>query len=137
MSGSAGTTATDSPRWTRAREIPDGDPARHQRGPGAGEECWRERWNHPEGELGETLVADTEVIVLLEGRAPIRRRGDGQVQHCNAVPGTIWICPAGVYEDNIHLYGEVRESIHLFLPKLPFSATALREIERRSRQGSP
>ena len=87
-------------------------------------ECWR----HPEGELGETLVADTEVIVMLEGRAPIRRRGDGQVQHCNAVPGTVWICPAGVYEDMIHLYGEVRESIHLFLPATPFSATALREM---------
>ena len=87
-----------------------------------------DRWSNPEGELGETLVADTEVIVLLEGRAHIRRRGDGQVQHCNAVPGTIWICPAGVYEDMIHVYGEVRESIHLFLPALPFSATALREM---------
>ena len=94
---------------------------------------WRgllaERWTNPEGELGETLVADTEVIVLLEGRLPIRRRGDGQVQLCNAVPGTIWICPAGVYEDMIHLHGEVRESIHLFLPALPFSGTALREID--------
>ena len=93
---------------------------------------WRgllaERWTNPEGELGETLVTDTEVIVLLEGRLPIRRRGDGQVQHCTAVPGTIWICPAGVYEDMIHLYGKVRESLHLFLPALPFSGTALREM---------
>ena len=29
----------------------------------------------------------------------------------------------------IHLYGEVRESIHLFLPALPLSETALREID--------
>ena len=28
----------------------------------------------------------------------------------------------------IHLYGEVRESIHLFLPALPLAETALREI---------
>ena len=65
---------------------------------------------------------------MLQGRLPIRRRGDGEVQHCNAVPGTIWLCPAGVYEDMIHLYGEVRESIHLFLPALPLAETALREI---------
>ena len=50
---------------------------------------------------------------MLQGRLPIRRRGDGQVQYCNAVPGTIWVCPAGVCEDMVHLYGGVRESIHL------------------------
>ena len=87
-----------------------------------------ERWSNPEGDLGAVQVRDTEVIVMLQGRLPIRRRGDGQVQHCNAVPGTIWICPAGVYEDMIHLYGEVRESIHVFLPALPLAETALREI---------
>ena len=88
-----------------------------------------ERWSHLEGELGEVQVRDTEIIVMLQGRLPIRRRGDGREQHCNAVPGTIWLCPAGVSEDMIHLYGEVRESIHLFLPALPLSETAPREID--------
>ena len=86
------------------------------------------RWRNPAGDLGAVQVRDTEVIVMLQGRLPIRRRGDGEVQHCNAVPGTIWLCPAGVYEDMIHLYGEVRESIHLFLPAVPLAETALREI---------
>ena len=83
-----------------------------------------ERWRNPEGDLGAVQVSDTEIIVMLQGRLPIRRRGDGKVQHCNAVPGTIWLCPAGVYEDMIHLYGEVRESIHLFLPAVPLAETA-------------
>ena len=87
-----------------------------------------ERWRNPEGDLGAVQVRDTEIIVMLQGRLLVRRRGDGQVQHCNAVPGTIWLCPAGVYEDMIHLYGEVRESIHLFLPAVPLAETALREI---------
>ena len=87
-------------------------------------ECWR----HSEGDLGEVEVRDTEVIVMLQGQLPIRRRGDGRQQHCDAVPGTIWLCPAGVHEDMIHLYGEVLESIHLFLPASPLSETALREI---------
>ena len=87
-----------------------------------------ERWRNPAGDLGAVQVRDTEIIVMLQGRLLVRRRGDGEIQHCNAVPGTIWLCPAGVYEDMIHLYGEVRESIHLFLPAVPLAETALREI---------
>ena len=86
-----------------------------------------ERWTHSEGDLGEVEVRDTEVIVLLQGRLHVRRRGDGQMQHCNAVPGTIWLCPNGVEEDMIRLYGEVHESIHLFLPALPLSQTVVQE----------
>ncbi len=86
-----------------------------------------ERWSHSEGDLGEVRVRDTEVIVLLQGRLRVRRRGDSQLQHCNAVPGTIWLCPNGVEEDMIRLYGEVHESIHLFLPALPLSQTLVQE----------
>ena len=86
-----------------------------------------ERWTHSEGDLGEVQVRDTEVIVLLQGRLHVRRRGDGQLQHCNAVPGTIWLCPNGVEEDMIRLYGEVQESIHIFLPTLPLSQTVVQE----------
>lgn len=88
-----------------------------------------ERWTHSEGDLGEVEVRDTEVIVMLRGQLPIRRRGDGREQRCDAVPGTIWLCPAGVQEDMIHLYGEVRERLHLFLPASPLSETALREMD--------
>ena len=88
-----------------------------------------ERWSHTEGDLGEVEVRDTEVIVMLDGQLPIRRRGDGQMQHCNAVPGMIWLCPNGVHEDMIHLFGDVRESMHLFLPAVPLSQTSVREID--------
>ena len=88
-----------------------------------------ERWQHSEGDLGEDEARDTEVIVMLRGRLHIRRRGDGQLQRCDAVPGTIWLCPNGVYEDMIRLYGEVEESIHLFLPASPLSKTVQRELD--------
>ncbi len=74
-------------------------------------------------------MRDTEIIVMLQGHLPIRRRGDGRQQRCDAVPGTIWVCPAGVHEDMIHLYGEVRESLHIFLPASPWSVTVLREMD--------
>ena len=88
-----------------------------------------ERWRHSEGNLGEVQVRDTEIIVMLQGRLHVRRRGDGQLQHCDAVPGTVWLCPDGVCEDMIHLYGEVEESIHIFLPSSPLSATVLQELD--------
>ena len=88
-----------------------------------------ERWRHSEGELGEVQVRDTEVIVMLRGRLHVRRRGDGRLQHCDAIPGTIWLCPNGVREDMIRLYGEVEESLHLYLPASLLSATALREFD--------
>ena len=88
-----------------------------------------ERWRNAEGDLGDVEVRDTEVIVLVDGHLPIRRRGDGQLQQCDAVPGTVWLCPNGVHEDMIHLYGEVRESLHLFLPDSPLSESVLRELD--------
>ena len=66
---------------------------------------------------------------MLQGRLHVRRRGDGRVQHHDATPGSVWLCPAGVHEDMIHLYGEVGESLHLYLPPSPFSATALQELD--------
>lgn len=88
-----------------------------------------EVWSHTEGDLGEVEVRDTEIIVMRHGNLPIRRRGDGRLEHCHAVPGTVWLCPNGVQEDMIHLYGDVHESLHLFLPESPLSAMALREID--------
>jgi len=103
---------------------------RHQTSRGRG---WHgllaERWSHSEGDLGEIEPRDTEVIVMLRGGLRVRRRGDGRLQEHEAVPGTVWICPAGIREDMIHLYGEIEESVHIYLPATPFSATALQDLD--------
>ena len=88
-----------------------------------------ERWAHSEGDLGEVEQHNLEVIVMLRGCLHVRRRGGGRLEYHAAVPGTVWLCPPGIREDMIHLYGEVRESLHLYLPALPLAATALREID--------
>ena len=88
-----------------------------------------ERWRHAEGDLGEVAPRDTEVIVMVHGRLRVRRRGDGRIQYHDATPGSVWLCPAGIHEDMIHLYGEVEESLHLYLPPSPLSVTALRELD--------
>ena len=88
-------------------------------------ECWR----HAPGELGPVKPRDTEIAILIDGALRVRRRGDGRVQQHDAVPGTIWLCPAGVAEDKIQLFGNVRESLHLFLPASPLVTGAFEEFE--------
>ena len=88
-----------------------------------------ERWTHGEGELAEFLPRETEIAVMLEGRVHLRRRGDGRLQHSDAVPGMIWLCPAGIREDMIKAYGDIAEMIHIYLPAMQLSDTALRELD--------
>lgn len=88
-----------------------------------------ERWSHSEGDLGEVRPRDTEIVVMLEGSVHVRRRGDGRLQHHDAVPGTVWLCPSGIREDMIHVYGDIPETVHMYLPASPLSATALRELD--------
>lgn len=88
-----------------------------------------ERWSHSAGELGEVRPRETEIVVMLEGRVHVRRRGDGRLQHHDAVPGTVWLCPAGIREDMIRVYGDIPETVHLYLPAAPLARTALRELD--------
>ena len=75
-----------------------------------------ETWRHRRGTLNEVLPEATEVVVLLSGKLHFRRRGDGKLQQGFAVPGTVWLCPAGVYESDITLSDDIAESIHAYLP---------------------
>ena len=59
----------------------------------------------------------------------MRRRGAGVLQHHDAQAGTIWLCPAGIAEDMIRLDGEIRDSIHLYLPAQPFDQACQREFD--------
>ena len=85
-----------------------------------------ERWRHAPGQLGDAHGPETEVVVILQGRLPIRRFG-GRSRDCYVVPGTIGLCPPGVQEETVQLHGEVPESLHLFLPSL--ADTARREFD--------
>ncbi len=87
-----------------------------------------ERWSHSEGDLGEVRPRETEVIVMLEGRLHIRRRGDGRLQHHDAASGMVWLVPAGVSEDMVRLYGDIPDSLHMYLPASPLAGTAVEEL---------
>lgn len=87
-----------------------------------------EAWRHKAGDLGEIRPRETEVIVMLEGRLRVRRRGDGRLQYHEATAGTVWLCPAGIGEDMIRLYDDIDEGLHMYLPASPLSAGAFEEL---------
>ena len=87
-----------------------------------------ERWRNSAGDLGEVEIRHTKIVVLVDGSLSIRQRRNGRLEKLDAVPGMTWICPSGSCEDMFKLYGEVRESIHLFFPASPLSRTALAEL---------
>ena len=88
-----------------------------------------ERWSHSEGELAEREVGTNEIAVLLDGSLPVRKRCDGRLELVAGVPGMITLCPRGVREDMVCLYGEIRESLYLALSESLLSETALSEID--------
>lgn len=94
---------------------------------------WRgvlaERWRHGAGPLPAIEPRETEIVLLTRGRLAVRRRGDGRLQRAAAVPGTVWLCPAGIREDMIHLYGDIEESLHIYLPDATLAAVALEDLD--------
>ncbi|MEQ9640142.1 MAG: AraC family transcriptional regulator [Alphaproteobacteria bacterium] len=95
---------------------------------------WRhmlaERWRHAPGELGPIEPRETEVVVMVRGAsARVKRRGDGLVQDADAGPGTVWLCPAGIREDRIEIYGDIGETVHMYLPAAPLSLSALADVD--------
>lgn len=84
-----------------------------------------ESWRHNVGRLPELSLTSTEVAVTLMGRARVERTGDGRRQESMAVPGTFWLCPAGVHETDITRSHAMRELVHIFLPPDLLGHTAL------------
>lgn len=88
-----------------------------------------ERWRHKSGSLSSVVPKSTEIAILLEGKVRVYRRGDGRVQDTVGVPGTIWLCPAGIHEEEVRVYGDMEDCMHLYIPADPISSSALQEFD--------
>ncbi|MEO1229464.1 MAG: AraC family transcriptional regulator [Myxococcota bacterium] len=89
-----------------------------------------ERWRQGQGRLNDIKPKETEIAVLLAGRGRVRRRGGGgRIQECAAVPGTVWLCPAGIPESDIEVFQDLEKVIHLFVAPRPFDDASLQEYD--------
>jgi AraC family transcriptional regulator len=72
---------------------------------------------HSPGELASIRLAHMEVAIATRRaqQARVSRKGDGVRQDTQVQPGTIWLCPVGVCEDNVVITAPI-EVLHLYLP---------------------
>lgn len=80
--------------------------------------------SHPAGEIPAYTPSFTEIAVHIRGASVVTRQANGVRQRTAASPGTIWLCPAGLREDFIHLSKDIDEVLHIYLPPNPFMALA-------------
>lgn len=87
-----------------------------------------ERWIHGAGQLQPLRPLETEIAVQLAGNSRVKRHGDGRVQDNHSMPGTIWLCPAGIYERSVRIFAQINECLHIYIPRQLFSQAALEEF---------
>jgi AraC family transcriptional regulator len=82
--------------------------------------------SHPSGDLPAIVPTQME-ITLATRRCPgaqVSRKGAGLRQQTAVEPGTIWLCPVGVGEDDINISAPLSEVLHIYLPEDRFKALA-------------
>ena len=77
---------------------------------------------HPIGEIGAFTPQNAEITQTIRdtGSAYSVRASGGVRQQVVAVPGTIWLCPAGICEEATRLSGNMPEVLHVYLPPHSF-----------------
>lgn len=82
--------------------------------------------SHPAGDLPAIVPAQMEITLAIR-RSPdahVSRKGAGIRQRTPVEAGTIWLCPVGVGEDDIHISAPLDEILHIYLPAERFETLA-------------
>jgi AraC family transcriptional regulator len=78
--------------------------------------------SHSAGEIGAFTPQNAEITQTIgdTGSAYSVRSSGGVRQQVVAMPGTIWLCPAGICEEATRLSGDMPEVLHVYLPQHSF-----------------
>lgn len=81
-----------------------------------------EHRHHPKGELPsfQPLHLEIGIATGCHRDCVVSRTGDRLRQHTRVAPGTIWLCPVGVLEEDIHI-SQWHEVLHLYVPSKSFA----------------
>jgi AraC family transcriptional regulator len=78
--------------------------------------------SHRIGEIGAFTPQNAEITQTIQdtGEAYSVRSSGGVRQKVVAIPGTIWLCPAGICEEATRLSDDMPEVLHVYLPPHSF-----------------
>ncbi len=78
--------------------------------------------DHKVGEIGAFTPQNAEITQTIRdtNSAYSVRTSGGVRQEVVAIPGTIWLCPAGIREEATRLSGDMPEVLHVYLPPHSF-----------------
>jgi AraC family transcriptional regulator len=82
--------------------------------------------SHAPGTIKSSTQHDVEIVVALEGSpdGQVIRTGAGGRQQTCSIPGTIWLVPIGIGEEQIEITAPLPKALHLYLPVQQFSLLA-------------
>jgi AraC family transcriptional regulator len=81
--------------------------------------------HHPAGELPSFKPHHLEIGIAVgcHAESVVTRKGEGVWQRTRVEPGIVWLCPAGVLEEDIQI-SEWHDVLHLYLPTERFTQHA-------------
>lgn len=82
--------------------------------------------SHAPGTIKSSTQHDIEIVIALDGSSDghVIRTGAGGRQETGSTPGTIWLVPAGIGEEEIVITAPMAKTLHLYLPVRQFSLLA-------------
>jgi AraC family transcriptional regulator len=82
--------------------------------------------SHPAGRITSAVQQNVEIVIAMDGRddGSVVRTGAGRQQNSPSVPGTIWLAPIGVGNEEIVLSAPMPRTLHLYLPARQFNSLA-------------
>lgn len=79
---------------------------------------------HPAGRITSAVQQNVEIVIAVDGGGSVTRVGAGRQQQTRSAPGTIWLAPIGVGNEEIVVTSPVLETLHLYLPARQFNLLA-------------
>jgi len=82
--------------------------------------------SHPVGRITSAAQQNVEIVIAMGGvdDGAVIRSGAGRQQHTPSAPGTIWLAPIGVGNEEITIAAPLLKTLHLYLPARQFNLLA-------------
>ena len=82
--------------------------------------------SHPVGTITSFVQQNVEIVIAIGGTEDglVIRNGAGRQQETRSAPGTVWLVPIGIGDEEIIVTAPIPKALHLYLPVRQFELLA-------------